>query len=133
MGSKAIVCVDDEAIILIALKQELKNHFGRRFSYEIALNGEEALSVMAELEADGVEVAVVITDWLMPGMKGDELLSAVHERYPAAATILVTGQADEDALARVAGGGRLSACIRKPWSASDLIGVIETAAAAALS
>ena len=68
MAKRAILCVDDEAIILIALKQELKIHFGDRFTYETAINALDALKAIDELSAEGIEIAVVISDWRMPGM-----------------------------------------------------------------
>lgn len=125
MVKQAILCVDDEAIILIAMKQELKHHFGARFIYETALNEEEALEIMEDLDSDGVEVVIVISDWLMPGMKGDEFLILVHEKFPSIATIMVTGQADEAAIERAVEAAKIRACIRKPWSSRELISVIE--------
>lgn len=47
--NNAILCVDDEPIILIALKQELKKQFGNEFQYETAINANEALEVVDEL------------------------------------------------------------------------------------
>ena len=126
MAKQAILCVDDEAIILIAMKQELKRHFGPRFVYETALNAEEAIEAMQELLVDGVEVVVVISDWLMPGMKGDEFLILVHKLYPAVATVMVTGQADEEAIERAVAAAKIRACIRKPWKSHELISIIET-------
>jgi CheY-like chemotaxis protein len=82
MTEQAILCVDDEAIIVLAIKQELKTHFRERFIYETALNAEEALTIIDELTADGVSLILVISDWLMPGMKGDEFLSVVKRNHP---------------------------------------------------
>ena len=71
---KAIVCVDDEAIIVLSLKQELQNRLGDEYIYESAMSAEEALQVIEELSGDDVCVILVISDWLMPGIKGDEFL-----------------------------------------------------------
>lgn len=125
MLKQAILCVDDEAIILIAMKQELKHHFGSRFIYETALNAEEALAVIEGLHLDAIEVVIVISDWLMPGMKGDEFLVLVRSRFPAIATIMVTGQADEAAIERALEEAKIHACLRKPWSSRELITLIE--------
>ncbi len=74
MSELAILCVDDEALILLAIKEELKNAFGGRFLYETALTADEGIQIIQDLVEDGIRLVLVITDWLMPGMKGDEFL-----------------------------------------------------------
>ena len=117
---KAILLVDDEAIILLALRQELRAELGPLYRYEIATNAKEALAVFEELAADGVRIVLVISDWLMPGMKGDEFLMRVHELYPYVKTIMISGQTDEDQLAKLRESGALNAFMRKPWNPSVL-------------
>ena len=36
----AILCVDDEQVILTSLTEQIRSHLGKRFSYETALDGE---------------------------------------------------------------------------------------------
>src|SRR6218665_1817436 len=101
LEQSAILCVDDEPIILIALKQELKKQFGNEFQYEVALNANEALAVIDELVETGVNVILILSDWLMPGIKGDEFLISIHKKYPEIRSIMITGHIDETAVARV--------------------------------
>jgi len=61
-----ILCVDDEKIVLDSLKTQLKSIFGDSYNYEIAQNGKEALGVVDELQADELDVIVVISDYVMP-------------------------------------------------------------------
>ena len=61
-------------------------------------DGEEALEVLDELSEEGIKTIVIISDWLMPGMKGDELLVQIHKRFPNTVKILLTGQADREAI-----------------------------------
>jgi CheY-like chemotaxis protein len=117
---KAIVCVDDEAIILMALKRELRTAIGTSFVYESAADGNEALAVIDSLVAEGVRVVLLITDWMMPGLKGDELVREVRKRHPDIRAILVTGQADEEKMEELRREGALSAVFRKPWSREGL-------------
>ncbi len=115
----AIVCVDDEAIILESLKEQLK----RRYSHcliEVAESGEEALEVLQDLQAEGYRIALVISDQLMPGMKGDQLLTQVHQEYPSVMTILLTGQASTEAIAQAVNQANLYRYIAKPWEEMDL-------------
>lgn len=117
---KAILLVDDEAIILLALRQELRAELGPLYRYEIATNAKEALAVFDELAADGIRIVLVISDWLMPGMKGDEFLMRVHEQHPDVKTIMISGQTDEDQLAKLRESGALNVFLRKPWNPAIL-------------
>ena len=122
----AIVCVDDDEMILISLKQELIAHFNGRYRYESALNAEEALDLIDELVADKIYIILVITDWLMPGMNGDEFLMKVHEKYPEIQTLVITGYADILAVSKARQRISLSGVITKPWNSDELIQKIET-------
>jgi len=77
MGKKAILCVDDEVIILLALVQELKRAFGSQYIYAQATDAQSALKIVEDLAADDIQVIFIISDCLMPGMKGDEFLAVV--------------------------------------------------------
>lgn len=72
MTKKAILCVDDEKIILDSLKEQIENRMGAGYIYETAENAEEGLEVIEELIEEGAEVLIIVSDWLMPGIKGDE-------------------------------------------------------------
>ncbi len=125
MGRKAILCVDDEMIIVLSMKLELANYFGDRFLYEGAMDAREAMKLLDELAAEGTAVALIITDWLMPGMKGDELLIRVRERHPDIKSILITGQADEAAIIRAKTEAGVYEVLKKPWHNEALIAAIE--------
>lgn len=125
---KIIVCVDDERTVLNSLKGQLKKNFGNAFSYEMCENAEEALELLAELEdAAPSTVFIVVSDWLMPGMKGDEFLHEVSSRYPKIMTTMLTGQANQDAIDRARQNPHLLACLFKPWEEKDLITVLRNA------
>jgi CheY-like chemotaxis protein len=127
MSELAIICVDDEAIILDSLREQLKRKFGSRYLYEVAESAEEAWDVIEELHSDSVRVIAIVSDWLMPGMKGDEFLIEVHRRYPNVIPIMLTGQADENAIARAKEQANLYACLYKPWTEEELFAIISSA------
>lgn len=120
MSKGAIVCVDDERIVLISLRDQLKRHLENEYEIELAESGEEALEIFAELQEDDIEVPLIISDQIMPGMKGDELLVEVHTRYPKTLKILLTGQASADAVGNAVNAANLYRYIAKPWDAADL-------------
>jgi len=71
MTKPVILCVDDEISVLESLKQELEFSLGQFYTFEIAESAEEGLEILDELMGQGRDIPVVISDQLMPGMKGD--------------------------------------------------------------
>jgi len=121
MPKKAILCVDDEKIVLLSLRDQLTHHFGDRYIYEFAESADEALEVIEELNQDGVKILIIVSDWLMPNMKGDEFLIKVHQQFPDIVTVLLTGQADEEAIEQTRKYANLHRYISKPWDEKLLI------------
>jgi signal transduction histidine kinase len=120
MNNLAILCIDDEEVVLESLKEQLKRFFGKAYYIETAEDGNDALDILEELQADRVEVALVISDQIMPGMKGDELLIEIHKRHPKTLTILLTGQANAEAVGNAVNRANLYRYIAKPWDETDL-------------
>jgi len=127
MSRAAILCVDDEAIILTSLKEQLRRRFGARYLYETASDAAQAWAVIEELCRERIDVLVIVSDWLMPGVRGDEFLIEVHRRQPAIVTVLLTGQADAAAIDRARRDANLHACLQKPWREDELVQTIESA------
>ena len=126
MSKPVILCVDDERIMLDCLRTQLISSFGNTYMYEVAEDADEALDLIQELTQESSSILVVISDWLMPGMKGDELLIRIHEQFPKIITIMLTGQADEVAVNRAKKFANLHYCISKPWSEAELVETIES-------
>lgn len=120
MRRKAIVCVDDERIVLSSLRDQLAQQIGNEYEIELAESGEEALEIFEECLAENVEIHLIITDQIMPGLKGDELLIHLHKLYPKTLKILLTGQADADAVGNAVNAASLYRYISKPWDVADL-------------
>jgi adenylate cyclase len=123
-----ILLIDDEPEVLEALRTQLKDRFGSEFEIETASTGAEAIALVEELLADGVELTLVISDEIMPQMRGHEVLAAVHELAPEAKTILLTGQADTHAVAKAVNQANLFHFIAKPWESIDLLLTVKRAA-----
>lgn len=126
-SKRAILCVDDEKIVLDSLQEQLRNTFGDLFEYEIAESVDEAWEVIEDLVGDGYEMVLVISDWLMPKVKGDKFLIELHQKYPETVTIMLTGQADPEAVENAFQNANLYAYIRKPWREEDLINYVNAA------
>jgi DNA-binding NtrC family response regulator len=126
MRKKALICVDDEPIILDSLREQLEKHYGDQYIYETADSAEEALEIIDELDDDNIEIAIIVSDWLMPGMKGDKFLLNVDLKYPRVVKVLLTGQADQKSIATLEELADRFALIPKPWNKDELINVIKT-------
>jgi CheY-like chemotaxis protein len=124
--AQAILCVDDEEMILTCLKDQLRRRLGNQYLFETANSGEEALEVIDELVLDQVSLVVVVSDWLMPGLRGDEFLAQVHQKYPQIVTVMLTGQADANAIERAKEEANLYRCLHKPWNEEELVQTIKS-------
>jgi len=121
MEKGVLLCVDDEIIVLTALKDQLRRAFGNEFVIDVAESAEEALELLDELESEGHKLLVIVSDWLMPGMKGDEFLIEAHNRFPSVVKIMLSGQAETAAVDRARREAALHDFLPKPWSAAALV------------
>ena len=121
MEKGVLLCVDDEAIVLTALKDQLRRAFGSDFVIDVAESAEEALELLDELSEQGHKVLVIVSDWLMPGMKGDEFLIQAHQRFPTVVKIMLSGQAEQSAVDRARREAGLHEFLAKPWNAAELV------------
>lgn len=83
---RRILVVDDEPLVCDAVKMML-DFDGH--DVKTAGSGKEALAAMAEGTFD-----LVITDFEMPGMKGDELAAAIKARNPKQPVVMITAYAE---------------------------------------
>ncbi|MEG4025028.1 MULTISPECIES: response regulator [unclassified Microcoleus] len=127
MPKPVILCVDDEVVVLNSLKIQLKKEFGDAYLYEVAENADEALEIIEEIQKeDESNILVIVSDCLMPGIKGEEFLIVVHQKYPNIVKIMLTGQADDLAIARVKEQANLHSCLYKPWDRKELVETIKS-------
>lgn len=127
MSSLAIVCVGDECIILDSFTEQLKRNLGHSYAIEAAESGEEALEILADLEESGKEVALVISDYAIPGMNVNELLSKIHAQYPKTLKIMLTEEGGSQVVENAVNHAKLYRYIAKPWDETDLILTVKEA------
>lgn len=120
MPKPVILCVDDENIITDALKDQLQRKFGAEYDIETSDSGADALEFYTELKEDNIDVPVIIADYIMPGMKGDELLQEVFKLSEETLNILLTGQANLEGVTNAINNANLYRYISKPWDQEDL-------------
>lgn len=127
MDIPVVLCVDDEPIILQSLRIELRNALSGQCTIETAESGEEALAIFSELNQDGRQLAILISDQNMPGMKGHEVLSRLKTLSPETFTILLTGFSDLEGVKQAVNNADLYRYITKPWKKEEFIFTIREA------
>jgi CheY-like chemotaxis protein len=83
---KRILLVEDQSDILLALSVLLELD---GYGVVAARNGNEAWTILNHERFD-----LVMTDFDMPGMKGDELARHIEERWPETPVLMLSGSAE---------------------------------------
>ncbi|MCB1170073.1 MAG: response regulator [Leptospiraceae bacterium] len=120
MNKGYIVCVDDEISVLETLREQLRQYFEQSHEIEVASSAEDALELIEDIKESGGLVEVIITDQVMPGMKGDQFLETIHREFPDTIKILLTGQAGLDNAIHAINRGGLNRYVEKPWNMEEL-------------
>lgn len=111
MPKRRILVVDDEPMVCDAVEMMLA-HDGH--TVETATSGADAL---ARLE--GALFDLVITDYAMPQMKGDELAQRIQQRNPTLPIVMITAHAEMLESTRTPLPG-IRLVISKPFLIDDL-------------
>lgn len=107
-----IMLLDDEPNVLAALKRVF-----RQEHYEIVTcqTPQEALERLSR-----ERFQLIISDYMMPGMNGGEVLKRVRASHPDMIRIMLTGHADVNAVVGAVKTGAVYKFILKPWNDDDL-------------
>jgi DNA-binding NtrC family response regulator len=116
MITEKILVVDDEENVCHSINKVLS-----RRGYEVsqALNVENAVKLIKEMTFD-----LVITDLMIPGTSGMELLQIIREHYPELDVIMITGYASIESAVKATKLGA-SAYLPKPFTPDELTEVTQ--------
>jgi CheY-like chemotaxis protein len=117
-AKRKILVVDDEITVCKSIRQAI---LSESYEVDMALSGEEALKKDREAAYD-----LIITDLMMPGISGLDLLRAVRDQRPAASVIMVTGYPTIKTAVESVKLGAFD-YIPKPFTPNDLRGVVTRA------
>ena len=117
--TQGILIVDDQRDILRLLRSSLDTLKSKDLSILESRSGEEAL-----LEAARQKIDLLITDYLLPGITGVELMHKIRARHPDVKVILITGMADRKARDEMLNAGAM-AIFDKPIPLADFLDVVE--------
>lgn len=116
-NGELVLVVDDEPAIRVITQQTLE-----AFGYRVltAEGGAEAISIYGKYQQD---IAVVLTDMMMPGMDGFAIMQALRKINPDVKIIAASGLAANDTLAKAARAG-VSHFLQKPYTSESLLKVL---------
>lgn len=123
MSATRVLVVDDDENICRVVQRMLE---AAGYAVDVATNGREALTKLSP------DVAVVLSDVLMPEMDGIEMLRRVRKEAPHAKIISMSGGGIQDKEHVLEIAQRLGAAktLSKPFTREELLGTIDAALSA---
>lgn len=117
--SNSILIVDDEAIVLAALKETLE-----RAKYQVVAcsSPRKALEILREQD-----FAVIISDQKMPEMLGLDFLIESRSMRPEASRILITAVLALPTIVDAINKGEIYRFVAKPWLREELLATVRNA------
>ena len=115
---KRILIIDDEQFLLNSIERDLRE-LKNEFEIHTSTNSKDTLKMIEEL---GIEL--LITDMLMPGKEGVEIIREVKKECPSVKVIAMTGR-PSDYLEFAESFGAIHT-LSKPFSKDDLIAAINS-------
>jgi DNA-binding response OmpR family regulator len=115
VGAGTILVVDDDPSVGDAI-QRLLTYSG--YQAEAVTSGEQALSVFRP-----GKFGLVITDYDMPGIKGDDLAAAIRAGVPGQRIMILTGFMDK---LMAFGTPAADLVMSKPFGVRELLGAVSS-------
>ena len=119
MNPKSILLVDDEIKVLYSLSRILSE--ADFTDIQIAQNGQEALETIKNTS----DLALIVSDYHMPGKNGIALLEQVRQYSPDVIRVLLTGAADLEMALEAVNRGNLFRFLLKPCASETFVAAIK--------
>lgn len=117
MPKHCILIVDDEPNVRSSLTRLLQR---KGYDTVLAENADDAFTVLEKRP-----VSIVLTDFIMPGRSGVELLKEVKKRFPGSVRIILSGKADPKEVMGAVNSGLVSHFLTKPWNNDTLMTTLQ--------
>jgi len=117
-----VLVVDDEEIVLQSVRKVLKNDREHEFLIDTALSPDEGLHLFAPGKYD-----VVVTDLMMPGIDGLQLIDHIRQVDRETRIVMITGYATMRTALQALRKGAFD-YIAKPFTKEELRAVVKNAA-----
>ena len=111
-----LLLVDDEELILNSLKMALERYF-------TVFATQDPTEVPSMIKSNDIDI--LITDEMMPIMRGCELAEKIHNEYPDICKIILSGNSDKKDIVRAVNQGHIYSFLFKPVDINQLMQVIK--------
>jgi DNA-binding NtrC family response regulator len=112
-----LLLIDDEPYILEALRRQLQSE-----PYDVQAFNDPFQALESFFQ--GGDCAIIVSDNVMPGLKGLELLARAKEFLPRTRRVLLTGHTDLNDAIDAFNTGIIHRFLNKPWDTNDLRNVL---------
>ncbi|MDX2267344.1 MAG: FAD-dependent oxidoreductase [Bryobacter sp.] len=119
MAKPVILTVDDDPDVLRSIERDLRSRYASTYRILRASSGAEALSLLAQLNERGEDIALLLADQRMPIMEGTEFLSQSRALAPDSRRVLLTAYADTSAAIKAINDVKLHHYLLKPWDPAE--------------
>ncbi len=121
-----IICVDDQPEVLESVLRDLRP-LTPHVRLEEAGSVAECHSLAEQIDSEGDHIALIISDQVMPGASGVDLLRALNadRRFARTRKVLLTGQATHSDTIEAINDGHIDNYIEKPWEPERLLAVVK--------
>lgn len=121
-----IICVDDQQEVLDSVMRDLRP-LTPLVRLEEASGTADCLKLVEQIDEDGDFVGIIISDQVMPGESGTDLLGKItaDRRFAKTRKVLLTGQATHADTINAINDGQIDNYIEKPWQPERLLNIIK--------
>ena len=112
-----VLVVDDEEIVLVALRETL-----RQLGFQVTAVA-DAVEALSRLQTPAY--SVIVTDHQMPRLTGLEFLAQARQVQPRASRILITAVLNVGTVIDAINRAEIFRFLLKPWLREDLLAAIE--------
>lgn len=117
-----IICVDDQPEVLDSVLRDLRP-LAKFFRIEECESAAAVQTLLDEIADSGDQLGLVVSDHVMPGKNGVDLLGEISrdERFAGTRKILLTGQATHADTIRAVNEAHIDSYFEKPWKPHELL------------
>lgn len=121
-----IICVDDQQEVLDSVMRDLRP-LTPLVRLEEASGTADCLKLIEQIDEDGDFVGVIISDQVMLGESGTDLLGKItaDRRFAKTRKVLLTGQATHADTINAINDGQIDNYIEKPWQPERLLNIVK--------
>lgn len=123
---QVVLCVDDNLEVLQALRRQLRGGLDGVARVEVASSAEKALDRMEVLAEAGRNGVVIVSDWLMPGLRGDEFVAQIKQRFGEIPVVVLSGHITLEATDILNNLPQVLKILPKPWAGDELLSLVRT-------